>query len=720
MEAVSLKTEKNLIDAYSLKPSLNYDIEGILVQKEGKSIKIEKNIGKEKAYYSIRLKEEIKGEIGQRVKVDAENILSYRINKPKEEENTTMDNIIEELGLENTEETKEALRYLMENGIEITKENIDSFLTSKGHLEEIVSNLDFNTIIKLLDMGINPMEEPLHKVIEALPQVKGEKTLSLKSLFKSARALSYKEAEKIARDIYGRNMGKDVYEAIIALSRENIPITKENIERVLEVVNKLYDLKDSNDQVFIKALSEDMIVSIENLYRIKHSYKVDRLNKNITSSIYEEFTVEREASYEDIVKILDEINIEINAENINLAREFLLNEVQLTEDNFQRVIHMKNTLEELGNLLDEENIARLISEGIDPIKEDISKLVEDIKNYKDSPIDKSSFELEDILEKLERFKEITDKELLYLIKNGEDFKLENLNRIIETETTLPDGLTKNTLEKTISLSNIFNTLGNLDTDTISLTAQRYKYITLNNLYQSSIELAERTDIEVKPIDEASESLIRQEYLNIRKNTTINLIKESIKDGVSIEDMPLEELQDYIYKKNNRYKEAENILKSIKNIEGNEDSSVLTVLKKNLNMSLKEISEVNTSLSLDFNFNGEEKNGRNERFNNYKLIKNISKDDLVVQMPINLGGELSNLNLIMPNMKKGIDTEDMKFYMTMVTEKLGPMEFGLNVKKNKIYLEFATSDNEKILNNISYLEERFNGIGYELEVLSPRE
>lgn len=719
MEAVNLKTGKNIIDAYGLKPSLNYDIEGILVQKEGKNIKIEKNIDNEKVYFSIRLKEEINEEIGQSVKIKGEDILSYGIDKPKEENNITIDNIIKDLGLEVTEENKEALQYLMENGIEITRENIDTFLTSKGYLKEIMNNLDISDITKLLDMGIDLMDQPLHKVFEALSQIRGEKSFSFRSLFKYARALSYKEAENIARDIYGRKMGKDVYEAIIALSRENMPVNKENIERVLEVVNKLYDLKDSSDQVFVKALSENITLSIENLYKTKHSYKVDKLNKNVTSTIYEEFTVEREASYEDILKMLNELNIETNVDNINLAREFLLNEVQLTDTNFQKVVHMKNTLKELTELLDKENIARLISEGIDPAKEDITNLVENIKDYKDSSIDISSFNVDDILEKIDTLKEITDRELVYLIKRGEDFKLENLKRIIDTETPLPDGLTKNTLEKAATLSNIFNTLGDLDLNTISLATKRYKYITLNNLYESSIELAENPAIEIKPVDEARESLIRQEYLNIRKNTTINLIKESIKEGVSIEDMPLEELHEYIYKNNNRHKEGESILRSIKTIEGKEEYSVLAVMKKNLNMTLKEISEVNTSLSFDSFFNGDKENGRHERFNNYKLLKKISKNDLVVQMPVNLGDELSSVNLIMPNMKEGINTEDMTFYMTMTTEKLGHMEFGLKVKENKIYLEFEASDNEKIVDNISFLEERFNGIGYELEIISPR-
>ncbi|NLY67199.1 MAG: hypothetical protein GX069_06530 [Tissierellia bacterium] len=712
MEAVNLISGKDAIDAYGLRPSLNYDIEGLLVEKDGKKVKIEKSVENEKVYFSIRLREEIKEEVGQRVKIDGANILSYEINKPREEDNVKIDNAIEELGLESSDEIKEAISYLIENGIEITEENISSFLASKDCLKELTDSLDFDTITKLLDMGIDIMEEPIHKVFQALSHIKENNSPSIKNILKSAGKLSYREAEKIARNIYGRKMGKDVYDAIIALKKVNMPVNKENIERILELVNKLYDLKDSNNQVFIEAFKENMVISIENLYRIKHSYKSDGLDKNMISPIYEEYTVAGELDYQGIVELLKDINIEVSSENIDLARNFLLNEVPLTEANFQKLIDMKNTLKELMELLDEENIASFIREDIDPLKEDITKLVEYIKSFREASKDLSSYDAATVLEKLNTIKEITDKELVYLIRTGQDFSLENLKNIIDTKINLPAGLTKYTLQKTISLLNIFNTLGELDSNTIYLAANRYKYITLNNLYESSLELAAKGTIEVKPVDEAREGLIRQEYLNIRKNTSLNLIKESIKDGLSIEDMPLDKLHSYVNMKKSSHEEIEDILKNIRAIKGREELSVLTVLKKDLNMSLREISSINISLSFDTSSNQEGQKGKHK----HKLIKNISQDDLVLEIPISLGDELSNLSLIVPNMKNGINKEDMTFYISLATNKLGPMEFSLNVKESKIYLEFETMDNKRIMDNISYLEEIFNDIGYELKVI----
>lgn len=713
MEAINFKMAESIIDAYQVKPSLNYDIEGKLVEKDGKKIGIEKQIDGKKVCYSLRLKKEVEGEIGQNIKINSEDILSYEISKPEEESNFKMDDIIDNLGLESSEEAKEAIKYLIENDIEISKDNIDSYLNSKKYLKEIINDIDIDSIIKLLDMDIDIMKEPLHKIAEALSQVKKEGNFSFRNILKLCRKLNYKEAEIIAKDIYGRKMGKDVYDAIIALHRENIKINKENIERVLEVINKLYDLKDSKSNVFVQALNENIDVTIEELYRIKHSYKMDRIDMNVNSSNYEEFTVVSESNYEDVVEKLNEINIDVNVENITLAREFLLNEVELTYSNFNKVLDMKNTLKDLIELLDKESIAMLIKEGIDPVKEDIFKLVEDIKEHKDKSIDFNSLSMDDILKNIEEIKEVTDKELLFLIKSGQDFKLENLKNIIDTQISLADGLTKQTLDKAINISNMFNTLGNLDNNTISLTLKRYSYITLNNLYESCLKLADKETVKITPIDEVRENLIRQEYLNIKKNTTINLIKESIKDGVSIEDMSLEELNKYISRKNNKYKEAADILKDIESIKGKEEASVLVNLKRNLNMNLKEIKNAREYLQFTPSFDTNSGNKDREDSDNFTSKYKISRDDVVLKIPVTLGSEFSNINLIIPSMKKGIDKDNMKFFLTMTTEKLGHMDFSLKVQKRKIYLECTATDKAKIMDNIAYLKERFNSIGYEL-------
>ncbi|HSH36876.1 hypothetical protein, partial [Schnuerera sp.] len=73
MEAINLNTKENIINAYNLKPTLFYDVEGILLEKKEKDVKIEKIIDNKKVSYSLRLKEEIKQKVGEKVIVDKDN-----------------------------------------------------------------------------------------------------------------------------------------------------------------------------------------------------------------------------------------------------------------------------------------------------------------------------------------------------------------------------------------------------------------------------------------------------------------------------------------------------------------------------------------------------------------------------------------------------------------------------------------------------------------------
>lgn len=785
MEAINLNTKENIINAYNLKPTLFYDVEGILLEKKEKDVKIEKIIDNKKVSYSLRLKEEIKQKVGEKVIVDKDNIVSMKIEekeKDKDKESIKPINykeVIKRIGLEDSEETKEAIEYLINNQIPVTKENLDTFFMSKKFLKEIIENIDFDSCISLMDKGIDIKEDSLQKIAETLIEIKDEKkNLSLKKLLKLNRKLSYKEAEIIAKEIYGRKMGKDVYDSIIALHKEKIPINKENIEKLMEVIDKLYDLKDYNDEKFVSFFKEDLPFNIENLYKYKHSYDNKGIDKNIISPLYEQFTIEKEENLEYILKILEDLNLEAKGENIQIIREFLLNEVEITKENYEKILDMKSKLNELINLLDEDKAAQLMEEKIDLLKEDISVLLNKLKlqnrgEAKDS-LEKSS----DILKEIENLKTITDKELLQLIKNEEDFKIENLKEIISTNTNINEGLNGKVVEKARTINNIFNTLGQLDSNTIAFTSRRFNNITLNNLYNSHLEIVEKNEVIVEPIAKTEENLIRQEYLNAKSNTTLNLIKMSIKEGLALEHMALEELNQFIDKKVNRYRETQKLIKEIKHLQGKEEFLIPVVMKNQLDMSINQINNINSILNdgkgignLFNNFltnknnyskelkenieilenkikklstalkKGKEevKEDYKETINNFKdlsgfsnsnngdkeenlkqikeyldLQNQLSTDDLVLQLPIFTEEGYNNVNLIIPNINKGINKDDMKFYLNVNMKNLGQVKFNLQVKDEKVYVDFNIANDELIKENESLLKDGLEKIGYTLE------
>ena len=136
MEAIKLNNKENIIEAYGIKPQLFYHIEGNLIENNGKDIKIEKTVDNKNIIYSLRVKEEIVGELGNKVLINKENILSVKVEE-KEENKTALslnkEEIIKKLGLENNEKTKEAIKYLIDNEIPIKRENLESFF----HVQKI-------------------------------------------------------------------------------------------------------------------------------------------------------------------------------------------------------------------------------------------------------------------------------------------------------------------------------------------------------------------------------------------------------------------------------------------------------------------------------------------------------------------------------------------------------------------------------------------------------
>ena len=461
MEGIIFNRNENIINSYGIRPNLFYDIEGVLIEKDGNRLRLAKTIDNKKISYSLRVNQDLDIKLGQKVKILKDYIISMKIEEKKDYPSIDIKDTINKLGLEDTEEVQEAIENLIKNGIPIDKDSLESYLRSKRYLREIINNIDFDSCIKLLEENIDLKEDSLQKISKALSDIKDDESFSIREMLKFKESLSYREAEQIAEKIYGRKMGKDVYDTIIALHKCKRPINRENIEIVLEAMDKLHDLKVCDLEVFVGIIEKELSINIENLYKIKHSYNNSKMDENIKSVKYEEFTIAKETSIEDLVNLLENLNIEKTQANIQLAREFLLNEIEVNRYNFDRLIGMKKDLKELMDLADQESIAYLIEERIDPLKEEIPVLIDKIKSRDYISHHTSRQDTANILEKIENLKILTDKELLLIIKSGENFRIENLKVIIEGQKELGE-----VAEKAIYISNIFNSLGDLNSNTI--------------------------------------------------------------------------------------------------------------------------------------------------------------------------------------------------------------------------------------------------------------
>ena len=745
METLKISSKENIINSYGLRPTLPYDIEGVLVEKNGKDIVVEKTIENKQIQYSLRLKEEIIGNIGDIIEISKENIVAVKVEEKKVEENEydkddhnqvrKAEDIIRELGLEFTEDNIRLIEFLLRNGIAITKDSVNSYIKSREYLEKIVDNIDANSFVKLMERGIDIEEESLQKIAETLEEIKNEKSFSLKRLLRLERDLTYKEAEEIAKKIYGQKMGKDVYDTIIALHKAKLPISKENINKTIEIMSKVHNLKTIKDEAYIKIIKEEIIFSIDNLYKLNNSYTKTDIDINLNARDFETFTIVQDTSIDSLKQILVELNIEVNAENINILREFIVNDMVMDRTSYDKIISMKNTLKELISLLDQEEIARLSKKGVNPLEEDIFKLVEEIKKEDNpEPIGVSGHRnIEEIRKDLSILGKIRDQDLLTLIKNNEDFTIKSIKEIIITSMDRALSLEDKTLNKAIYISNIFNSLGEeLNSKLVSFTLNKYGSPTLENLYMSKQEINTSGET-IVPVDTIDRGSIFEEYIKARNSLTVNIIKESIKESKAIENMPLSQLNDYIQRKVNRYKESERLAEEIKDIRGNEERILPTILKNGLPMTIKEIEEIKSLLdNLNFTRQGEDKQDNEGLINiannpsmdlnqemeeraekEYIEIEKITDKDLVLQLPIEIDEEYKDLNIIIPDINKGIDKDNMDFYLNLDTKHLGTVEVEIKVVGKEVQINIK--EGSSLRENLNLLAEELNKLGYRLDL-----
>jgi hypothetical protein len=326
-----------------------------------------------------------------------------------------------------------------------------------------------------------------------------------------------------------------------------------------------------------------------------------------------------------------------------------------------------------------------------------------------------------------------------------------------------------TLDKTIYISNIFNTLGEeLNPTTVSLAERRFNSITLDNLYMVHKEINTSSET-ISPVDTISEGLIFEEYIRAKNSLTTNIIRESIKEGKTLEHMEIKELNNYIEKKINRYKESHKMFKEIKDIKGNEEKILPIIMKNQIPMTLKEIKDINLFLNGDkgitnilkdiqdphnskYNEEFREnikvlqekisesiKNGDDGFKEEYKDLVNlldsgeksfdsnekrepkdeylsiqrkISKKDIILQLPIEMGNEYKSLNIIVPHGEKGIDKNNMSFYISLETENLGLINIDFNVKGKEVYISL---EEDSLINKINILEKSLENLGYKLVI-----
>lgn len=422
--------------------------------------------------------------------------------------------LLSKFNLPNEDSLINGIEVLEKHGVNLSKKNLLDFVSAKKNLSFIANNLDSNMVQKLSEKEVDIKQDPLQKISDHIKEMKnaGERK-SLLTLLAQGKKLTSEEAGRIAKDLFGSKMGKDVKDAIKALHKSGAEITKGNVNLINDTLNNLNQLKNNEDETIIKTMKKAIEPSIENLIKTKNNITKsavisgEKLSQRVTAN-YEKLSVSRSlntdnsitdkelAVMEDEIKeILIKEGIENTKDNIELAKKLIKNQVPVSKENIENVTQTKEAIEILKGQLSYEKLTMLYKSGINVEKEhvvDIVELVDSLESESEL-IDKSVHSIKndeekinEILNRLNKLKSMQDKDLILLLKKGIDFKVGVLNKLV-----LAPKLQNTLLAEDISLQNAYNTisevvnsfslLNDMDLGTIARQLSTNALTTLDNL-----------------------------------------------------------------------------------------------------------------------------------------------------------------------------------------------------------------------------------------------
>lgn len=383
-------SSKNISEAYMSLPS-NRVIEGQVISKDGKNLRIEDKSG---TVMDLVLKKEVEISKGQVLEIKRRDIESLKvvsqdkITEEKEEE-VTDEAKLKDLGLKTTDENKDAIKNLKRFEIPITKENIERYVAVKKTMENLRANLTLDAIAKLQGAGYDLDNMSVWEIESAMNDISKNDTTSLETeVFKAymSKDMSYDEARKLAKEIYGVDMGKDVLDSIRALSKMGIEINKSNIDNIHDVFSKLHNIKDIDNKTLIDAIKLNEDVSIDVLYKLKNYIQNSSIASASSNSVAYGASSVRPLSENDLSNMENEIkrfikDIGLSEADIDISKDLLRKNQGITKEAVEGIKELREILSELQKLMDKDTAAYLIKQGLDLGSKDLKSLLEMVKEF---------------------------------------------------------------------------------------------------------------------------------------------------------------------------------------------------------------------------------------------------------------------------------------------------------------------------------------------------
>ncbi len=319
------------------------------------------------------------------------------------------DDIIKELGLEGTDEDKEAIKVLAANNMDMTKENVETVKSVNAMINNLIKNMKPETVLNMIKDGVNPMNASIEEVNEYLTEAndkasKDNEEKFSKFLYKLDRTNGItKEQRKQFIGIYQMMniFTRDAGVAAGALIKQGAEVTMNNLMTAYNS-RKHYDMDaviDDNTGMaevsgianYYSALfmASGGLVTPNTLKNVDNSSGIgeqsvemfiEQLEDNYDAAAeeqyYEEYLKEQQAAVQagaDILRQIRNADTEINSGNIQAVKAFLesgqfpdIRGIKTTRD------YARDSIEKIGH---KEKLSLMYEEMKDETEEELQEVL---------------------------------------------------------------------------------------------------------------------------------------------------------------------------------------------------------------------------------------------------------------------------------------------------------------------------------------------------------
>lgn len=319
------------------------------------------------------------------------------------------DDIIKELGLEGTDEDKEAIKVLAANNMDMTKENVETVKSVNAMINNLIKNMKPETVLNMIKDGVNPMNASIEEVNEYLTEAndkasKDNEEKFSKFLYKLDRTNGItKEQRKQFIGIYQMMniFTRDAGVAAGALIKQGAEVTMNNLmtaynsrkhydmDTVIDENTGMAEVSGTANYYSALFMANGGLVTPNTLKNVDNSSGIgeqsvemfiEQLEDNFDAAAeeqyYEEYLKEQQAAVQagaDILRQIRNADTEINSGNIQAVKAFLesgqfpdIRGVKTTRD------YARDSIEKIGH---KEKLSLMYEEMKDETEEELQEVL---------------------------------------------------------------------------------------------------------------------------------------------------------------------------------------------------------------------------------------------------------------------------------------------------------------------------------------------------------